>query len=205
MIRIRLSTSGRLAVGCVFFIACCRVAVGQEKHSAEESYFPLAVGNSWDYSVRGHSQFARSGIRWQVTQKEVVHGTPVFHLWETPSQSDEPLSLAMVPDGVKEADTDRFLVKNAMQPGDRWVAASQSLRAKLKGDSFEVASAGAACTVGGRSFVDCLVIKEVDEANNLGSVTTYARGIGPVKYVYFRGLDFKVVDTVLTITAWKVP
>jgi hypothetical protein len=69
---------------------------------------------------------------------------------------------------------------------------------------FEVISAGRACTVGKRSFDDCAIVREVDEANSVASVTTYARGVGPVKYAYFEGLHSQEVDTTLTIKSWEV-
>jgi hypothetical protein len=71
-------------------------------------------------------------------------------------------------------------------------------------DAFQVISVGKPCLIREHSFDDCVVIREVDEANNVASLTTYARGVGPVKYVYFKGLHSEEVDTTLTIKSWEV-
>ncbi len=65
-------------------------------------------------------------------------------------------------------------------------------------------SSGKACFVGQHSFRDCATIRETDEANNIASLTTYARGVGPVKYVYFKHLHSEEVDTTLTLKSWQV-
>jgi hypothetical protein len=192
------------AVFLVVFIFCCGGTVAcQDVRSSKESYFPLSVGNSWVYALRGHSAAVKT-IKWRVTQREVVHGTPVFHLWPTPAQDDEPLSLSQVETGIVEAGTERFLLKNLLRIGDRWSAKTQGLRAPGKSDAFEVTSAEKACSVGEHSFKDCITVRETDEANNVASLTTYVRGVGPVKYVYFKGLNSDEVDTTLTIKSWEV-
>lgn len=188
----------------VFIVCCSGMAACQDVRAREGSYFPLSVGNSWTYSLLSHSHAATKTTKWRVTQREVVHRTPVFHLWQTPAQDDEPLSLSEVETGIVEAGTERFLLKNPLRTGDRWIAKSQNLRFPGKSDEFEVTSAGKACFVGKHSFKDCATIREVDEANNVASLTTYARGVGPVKYVYFRGLHSEEVDTTLTIKSWQV-
>ncbi len=63
---------------------------------------------------------------------------------------------------------------------------------------------GKSCSVEQHSFDDCMTIRETDEANNVVSLTTYARGVGPVKYVYFKGLHSEEADTMLTIKSWRV-
>ncbi len=194
------------AVSPVFFIVLClcRTAAGQSGSTSNESYFPLEVGNWWTYTVRGHSGNTLRTIRWRVTQRELLHGSPVFHLWEQPAQDDEPLSLSSVEAGIVEADTERFLLKNPLRPGDRWSTKSRSLRAPNKVDAFEVISSGKSCSAGERSFDDCTIVREVDEANNVASLTTYARGVGPIRYVYFKSLHSEQVLTTLTIKSWEV-
>jgi hypothetical protein len=203
MTRTRTYPFALFAACCaVFIFCCCCSAACEAAHSSKESYFPLSVGNSWVYSVRGRSQ-ART-ITWKVTQREVMKGNSVFHLWQTPAQDDEPLSLSEVETGIVEAGTERFLLKYPLRTGERWSAKSQSFRAPGKSDAFEVTSAGKACSVGKHSFKDCTTVREIDEANNVASLTTYARGVGPVKYVYFKDLHSEEVDTTLTIKSWQV-
>jgi hypothetical protein len=170
----------------------------------EGSYFPLAVGNHWIYTVRSHSQPTLKSIEWRVTQREIVNGKLVFHLWPRPAQGDESLSLSESEMGVVETGTSRILLKRPLRTGQRWRVASQSLRAPGKSDSFEVTSAAKACFVGGHSFNNCVIVREIDEANHVVSLTTYARRVGPVKYVYFKDLNSKEVDTTLIIKSWVV-
>jgi len=167
-------------------------------------YFPLSVGNQWNYALDEHSKMGGNTITWRVTQKEIVHGSPVYHLWPTPAQGDEPLSLSAVQDGVLEWGSERIILKKPLRAKDRWTVKSDTARGKGKLDAFEVVSAGEECTVGGESFEDCASVREDDEANNVTSLTTYARRVGPVKYVYFKAIRSKEVDTVLTIKSWEV-
>ncbi|MGO9641176.1 MAG: hypothetical protein ACLP1Y_07730 [Candidatus Acidiferrales bacterium] len=195
-----------LAATAGLFICVAGTVVPQSAHPNSEkvsSYFPLSVGNRWSYVLERHSKIAGTLI-WRVTQREIIDGIPVYHLWPTPAQGDEPLSLSEVQGGVVEAHTERFLLKNPLHSGDLWSVRSDTPRAIGKLDAFEIVSAGKACSVGQRSFDDCATIREDDEANNVTSFTTYARGVGPVKYVYFRGLHSREVDTILTIKSWEV-
>lgn len=184
---------------CIWSAAAC-----QGVRANKGNYFPLSVGNSWTYLLRGHTEVPGKTIKWKITQREVIRGIPVFHLWQTPSQDDEPLSLAEVETGIREAGTERFLLKKPLRIGERWSAKSRSLRAPGKSDAFEVTSDGKPCSVEEHSFDDCTVIREIDEANDVASLTTYARGVGPVKYVYFKGPHSEEVDTTLTIKSWEV-
>jgi len=193
-------------VGFLLLCVAGTVASRNPRASAqkETSYLPLSVGNWWVYSLEGNSKRAGETSKWSVTQREIVHGAPVYHLWQTPALDDEPLSLVEVPGGIAEADTDRFLLKIPLHAGDRWSSSSRSLRARGTMDAFQVISVGKPCLIREHSFDDCVVIREVDEANNVASLTTYARGVGPVKYVYFKGLHSEEVDTTLTIKSWEV-
>ncbi len=172
-----------------------------EKGSA---YFPLSVGNQWQYVLAGPSKSAASSIKWSVRQRELVHGVTVYHLWLKPPKGDEPLNLAEVQGGILEFDSDRFVLKSPLYKGEQWRSTSRSLRANSKSDALEVISAGKTCSVGEHAFADCATVQEVDEANDITSLTTYARGVGPVKYVYFKPAHSRRVDTTLTIKSWKI-
>jgi hypothetical protein len=179
-------------------------AACQNISPSEGSYFPLAVGNHWIYTVHSRSQPTLKSIEWRVTQREVVRGTPVFHLWPTPAQGDEPLSLSESEMGVVEVGTSRLLLKRPLRSGQRWSVPSQGPRAQGKSDSFEVTSTAKACSVGGHAFNNCVNVREVDEANQFVSLITYARGVGPVTYVYFKDLNSDEVDTTVVIKSWAV-
>ena len=136
----------------IFYVAATvgsqSVSVAEQK---ETSYFPLAVGNWWTYAVEGNSKMAGKTIQWRVFQRE-SHGAPVYHLWQTPAEGDEPLSLVEIQDGVAEAGTDRYLLKNHLHPGDRW--SDKSLRRLTEGkvDAFEAISVGKPCSAGSTGF-----------------------------------------------------
>jgi|GEM_PF-2577207 len=202
-----LTISVTVTVGLSMVICAAGIVAFRASHNSaqkENSYFPLSVGNWWVYTLEGHSKKAGKTIKWSITQKEVVHGTPVYHVWQTPAQDDEPLSLNEVDGCITETDTKRILLKNDLHTGDRWNTLSRSPRSPGKLDAFEVVSAGKACAVGERRFDDCAAIREIDEANNVASLTTYARGVGPGKYAYFKGLHSEEVDTTLAIKTWNV-
>lgn len=167
------------------------------------SYYPLAVGNWWVYVFGGHSKMVGKTIKWIVNQKEVLHEAPAYYLSSIPALGeDEPYILSPVTGGIVEADTERFLFKYPLKTGARWSA--RAVGSAEKADAFEVVSVGRPCSAGVRSFNDCATIREVNEAIDFVTMVTYARGVGPVKYVYFKGLHSKEIDTTLTISSWKV-
>jgi len=174
------------------------------KSELGSDYFPLSVGNTWHYAIEEHSRRTSETVTWRVTQREVDRGVLVYHLWPTPAQGDDTLDLSVVHGGVLEWSSERFVLKNPLHTGDRWSDVTNDARGKGKLDAFEVVSAGNSCSVGDHSFDDCATVREDDDANNVTSVTTYARGVGPVKYVYFKALRSEEVDTVLTIKSWEV-
>jgi hypothetical protein len=194
------------------FVAICMAgpAAPQKTHASAERgspYYPLAVGNWWLYTFGGHSKRAGKTLKWSVTDKAMRHGTPVYSLSSDPSLGDdEPLVLSPVNRGVMEADIgeESFLLKYPLKTGARWEARLSGPRFVGKLDSFQVVSEGKGCTVGAYSFDHCVTVREADEVAGFATVTTYARGVGPVKEVYFKGLHSKEIDTTLVIKSWKV-
>jgi hypothetical protein len=168
------------------------------------SYFPLSVGDEWVYGLHRRAAKTETTVKWTVTQMETVQGSAVYYLWQRPAQGDEPLGLSETKNGVAEAGTERVLLKYPLQAGDRWSGKSQSLKAKGKSFAFEVIEAGKPCGIGGQFFDDCAVVREVDGANDVTSLTTYARGVGPVKYVYFKGIHSDEADDTMVIKSWHV-
>jgi hypothetical protein len=199
--RIWIAATIGLALSVVAAVASQSVHPTSENGS---EYFPLSVGNTWRYALEEHSRPAGKTITWRVMQKEVDHGVLVYHLWPTPAQGDDTLDLCVVHGGVVEWSSERFVLKNPLRTGDRWSDVTNDARVQGKLDAFEVMSAGNSCSVGGHSFDDCATIREDDDANSVTLVTTYARGVGPVRYVYFKALHSKEVDTVLTIKSWEL-
>jgi hypothetical protein len=170
-----------------------------------ESYFPLAIGNRWTYVYSENPRMAGKTLTWKVTDQEVRNAAHVYYVSSTPSQGeDEPLLLSSAKDGIEEVGTGRFLIKDPIHPGDHWKVVDTSPRFKGKLDVFGAVSVGKPCSVGGRVFDDCVIIQETVEAINTASLTTYARSVGPVKYLYFKGLHSREVESTLTIKSWEV-
>ena len=78
---------------------------------------------------------------------------------------------------------------------DRWVSTPKPVR------RFHALSVGLSCRVGRIASADCITVEDRDERIHLRTVTTYARGIGPIRYVNFqysedRGSKTKSAQTV---------
>jgi hypothetical protein len=166
------------------------------------SYYPLAVGNWWLYRERGYAgqRVKITRFEWYVDSISEGHA-PGYLVWPRPMEYDDVyLELLIGEDGsIFESGTKRLLLKNSLHAGERWTSGPAD-----KPAAFEVVSAGRACARGGRKFGDCAVIREADQATDFVTVTTYARGVGPVSYVYLRGLDAKKLDSEMTIRSWHV-
>jgi hypothetical protein len=167
------------------------------------SYYPLSVGNKWIYEVKEKGKVGKP-VKWEATQKEILHGLPAYHIWEVPSEDDEPLSLSVKKDSIAEDGTERILLKFPMIQGDHWSGRIDGSVAKKALDSFTVVEIGKPCSVGLQKFDDCLLIREVDDSNNSASLTTYARGVGPVLLIYYKGTHSDQIDTILIIKSWIV-
>lgn len=191
------------------FVVCLAATTGSqnspEDSEKESAYFPLSVGNWWVYTFGGHSKMAGKTLKWRVTDRENRGSSFIYYLSSAPSLGeDEPFLLSPVGNGIVEAGSERFLLKYPLKAGAQWEVRLSGPRFVGKLDSFQVVSDAKACKAGGHSFDHCVVIREADEVAGFVTMTTYARGVGPVKYVYFKGLHSKEIDTTLTIKSWKV-
>ena len=168
------------------------VPVGLGAQSNSE-YYPLALGNVWKYEVQQSGSTRKSHISWKVTSVDQSKEGPVYQVWPNPmDEDDSAMQLVRSPQGLRELTTGVILPVN-LSPGGEWSSGE-----KGRGRHNRVVSAGKACTAVNQRVKDCLVIEDVDEAARLRTVTTYARGIGPVRYVYYRtsGRQTSPVQTV---------
>jgi hypothetical protein len=166
------------------------------------SYFPLALGNWWAYTVKKPSQpYTPTAVMWRVArkEKEASYGPQAYQLSATPVQGDEPTILALRENGIVDPDTGNVLLKNPLATGDRW-----SDKPSFSPNTYEVVSAGQPCEAGGHRFRDCAVVREVNEKGSLMTLRTYARGVGPVVFVYYKDLDVNKIDSTVTIQSWHV-
>ena len=169
-----------------------------------DSYFPLAIGYWWAYRIGGHSKWAGKTQRWTVTDRTFYLGIPEYVLSPTPALGwDSPLEFSPQDGGIRESGG-TFVLKYPLVAGNRWRGKSQGVAAEGKLDELEVVSSGKPCSVGSHSFRDCVIIRDTDEGSDVFSLTTYARGVGPVKYVYFQDPQFKYIEDTMTIESWRV-
>jgi len=151
----------------------------QENQSRSEMrYYPLAVGNTWHYSVIPKGK--DSITSWRVVNKTSTASGTVFAVWPSPVEADdEGMQLQITTNGLLELSANFYVLQFPIKKGDNW---------KLKEHErlFSVLSEGDPCTVGKFSFHKCAVVQDDDMEANLRTVTTYAYDVGPVSYEYYK-------------------
>jgi hypothetical protein len=70
---------------CLLALACDRIT-GPDSSEAK-SFFPLAVGNTWQYAASGNEPNSRTET-WIVTRQVMISGLPYFEIEKSYSQSD---------------------------------------------------------------------------------------------------------------------
>jgi hypothetical protein len=173
---------------CAIYLLFSALFSARPAATAGSEYYPLAKGSRWTYRVSKIGSPKWTIVTWKITQSTGDARGTAFQVWPTPMQSDdEAMELLDTSDGVKLLNDNRFLLKNPVRPGDNWkVEYESALLGKKVSHSFTVVSVAAPCRVGNFRFSDCAIIEENDEGLNLRTLTTYARGIGPVEYRYHR-------------------
>jgi hypothetical protein len=157
----------------------------QKAHSGPASaYYPLAKGNTWTYRVRSASGAQSSTVKWRVTSVKPSREGIVYQVWPTRSDSDdEAMVLLTSAEGIEELSSHVFVLKSSLSSGEKWASEKTS-------DSpprfFEILAVHQPCRAGPISSDDCVTVEDKDETIHLRTVTTYARGIGPIRYTYFR-------------------
>ena len=144
-------------------------------------YYPLAVGNTWQYSVISDGK--GSDMSWRVVNKTTNAAGTVFAVWPSPAQvDDQGMQLQINPDGLLELSANFYILQFPVGAGENW---------KLKDHErlFSVLSEGGPCTVGKFSFHKCAVVQDDDKEANLRTVTTYAYHVGPVRYEYYKWVN----------------
>jgi len=144
-------------------------------------YYPLAVGNTWQYSVLSEGKVSTAS--WKVVNKTSNAAGAVFGVWPFPAEADdEGMQLQVTPDGLLELSANFYLFQFPMRKGGSW---------KPKGHErqFSLLSEGDPCTVGKFTFQMCAVVQDDDKEANLRTVTTYAYDVGPVRYEYYKWVN----------------
>jgi hypothetical protein len=127
-------------------------------------YYPLAVGNSWTYVLRGAER--------QETIQIVGRDGPWFI-------DDHRGRLRYESDGVRDAD--RYLLRTPLAVGSKWTAVEN-----LVVQRFEVVGMDASAVTRAGTFTHCAVVRNEQPLGKKGKFVTewtYARGVGMVQLV----------------------
>src|SRR5258708_2108044 len=157
-------------------IPCC----AQELRSKPSAgYYPLAIGNSWTYSVNGKSKVHQ--VVWKVLNAKADASGLVFAVWPIPLETDDSgMQLQFSAERLRELSGDFFVLRFPLTTGKTW-----SVNRSGPDRVFVVLGEGKPCAVGKPKFNACAVVRDDDPAAKLRTVTTYALGVGPVQYEYF--------------------
>lgn len=110
---------------CLLSAACSRIT-GPESSEAK-SFFPLAVGNTWQYKALGDGPENRSET-WIVTRQVMIEGLPYFEIEKSYSRSDIVNrdfyravgdQLLMIPDG---SDTIQLLADFSLKESEMFIS-----------------------------------------------------------------------------------
>lgn len=167
-------------------------------------YYPLAKGNYWTYGIDAPNLQGSKKVTWQVDR--VVEGRgdlKIYVVIPRPAETDDQvMNLVIRSDGVFDQAGDFYLMKFPMKMSEEWsYPAIESY--------YRVLNVHAPCSSGRFSFDDCLVVENRDVRAQIRTITTYAKGVGPIKYTYtkYSGLDPKSADTpisTVTLAAYKL-
>jgi hypothetical protein len=176
-----LRNCASFAVCLVLLLLVLAFGSPQDRHAKSWSnYYPLSINNTWKYiltdnTAKKTSQF----VTWRVLNLSKSSEGIVFAVWPIPSQSDDDgMQLQMTHEGLKELGNDFYLLRFPLTKGSNW---STDRRERV----FTVLSEGDPCAVGKHEFNECAVIQDDDREAKL-TLTTYALGVGPVRFEYRR-------------------
>ena len=142
-------------------------------------YYPLAQGSVWTYWVFTGPERRRSAVEWRVTCTATSEEGLLYEVWPTPADDDDDVMLLHEsPEGIEETDDGDLILPSSITTGQKWAAGEER--------RFRIVSAGQRCNEGPVRSRDCAMVEEEDDATHLRIVTTYAKGVGPIGYKYFR-------------------
>ena len=156
----------RLACAVALLACACKSGPAPAPAGGEDAtlYYPLAVGNSWTYIVRGSGK------------KETVQIVGRDGAWFI---DDHRGRLRYESDGVRDAD--RYLLRTPLAAGAKWTAVEN-----LVVQHFEVATMDASAVTEAGTFTRCAVVRNEQPLGHGGRFVTewtYARGVGLVQLV----------------------
>lgn len=116
---------------------------------------------------------------------------------------DEGMELAVTQEGIKEIFSDTFIIRFPIRTGEAWAAGQP--RGGHGHRTLRVLSVNEPCSAGNLKIQDCMTIEDEDPSpTGLKIVTTYARDLGPVRYMYYRKTsgEVRLIQSV-TLTSHK--
>jgi hypothetical protein len=145
----------------------------------EAQYYPLAAGNSWTYTIIAPSLKKPKKVIWHVDRVLTDEKTnEIYVVAPTPMETDDQtMNLTVDASGVFDRVGEFYLFKFPLNQGDRWGTPGIE-------EHFLVKDVHVPCAVGRFKFDDCLVIENRDTHIHMRTLTTYAKGVGPIKYEY---------------------
>ena len=183
----------------LFMIGSITWVFSQEAHpSTSSEYYPLAKGNSWKYQVHTATNTNISTVVWRVTSVDKTKEGIIYQVWPAPSDSDdEAMMLWISSSGLEETTSGVLIPKSPIVAGERWTTAKSSHHHK-----FHVLSVDQPCHEGSISSENCLTVEDEDDALRFRIITTYAKGIGPIRYEYYskKAPEVRPIQTVELIS-----
>jgi hypothetical protein len=177
-----MTRCAQVTFSLLFMFGAVAWGFSQEVHPIHSSeYYPLAKGNIWKYQVSTASNVKKSTIEWRVIRADKSKNGIIYQVWPTPSDGDdEAMMLHLSPLGLEEISFGVLIPKSPITVGEKWTSVKPTHR------TFRVLSVGQPCHVGGIASEDCLTVEDEDDAVSFRTVTTYAKGVGPIRYEYYK-------------------
>lgn len=160
---------GRLHLPLALLLASCASAPGPRPAAPAddrlESYYPLAVGNSWTYETTFGKRVERNTVT--IVGKENGY-----------FRDDNRGLFAFDAEGLR--DPSRYLIRRPLRRGATW----KSIVDVGKSNRFEIVDTAASVTVPAGTFHDVLVVRGLDDSvagGEMEYVFSYAPGVGLVR------------------------
>lgn len=152
----------------VLVLAACKTAPASKAEAPQGAeaakYYPLAMGNSWTYEVRG------------ADKRETIRIVGQDGAWFF---DDHRGRLRYEADGVR--DSDRYLLRSPLAVGAKWTAVENLIVQR-----FEVTSMGVSLVTQAGTFTHCVVIRNeqpLPKGGRFVTEWTYAPGVGLARII----------------------
>jgi hypothetical protein len=185
-----------VAVVAVAAFACLSACAttggkGESANLKARDFYPLAVGNTWEYRVSPTPPGAPPTGEVKILSKD-EHG---FFI------DNQKGHVAPRTDGV--FDGDRFLLQEPLEEGHEWIAVPKNQPKDQPSvvEKYKITAVGTQATVPAGNFDGCVEVEAVqkDRGASVKMTWTYAPGVGLVKAVQVVTPDKKPPITTMTM------